>query len=94
MGLFHPILLGIAGGLIGIVPFIIVRRRIKSRLKNEGNGSFVAAFAAIIASFILMLLVIIIWSLFFKETTPLFAIVVVITFLLGIGVYTATLLRR
>lgn len=94
MALFLTILLGVVSGLVGIVPFIIARRRIKSKFKSEGKGSFVAAFTAIIVSFILMLLEIVIWHFLVKEATSLFAIVLVVTFLLGMGAFTATLMRR
>ncbi len=94
METFTAIALGIAGGLIGIVPFFVARSKIKKRLKTDGVGSIIAGMAATMISFFIMIAEIVICNIFFKEHLLSFAISAIVVFLLAMGVYTATLMRR
>ena len=94
MDFFIAIALGIVGGIVGIVPFLVARSRIKAKLKKDGTGSIIIGMAAIIISFVIMIVEILVFSLFDPENLLPFAISAIIVFLLAIGAYTATLMRR
>lgn len=88
------IALGGVGGIIGFAPFLVARSRIKARLKSDGTGSIVMGLAAVFISFFIMILEIVLCRLLVQEYFLPFCFSAIVVFLLAVGVYVATLMRR
>ena len=94
MEIFIAIGIGIGGGLIGFIPFLVARSRVKANLKKDGMGSILTGMIAVFASFIIMAGELFLAFLFAREHLLPFAMSAIAIFLLAISVYTATLMRR
>ena len=94
MNLFLAIGLGIAGGILGVIPFIVARSRIKARLKKDGVGSIVTGMAAVCISTLIMVIEIVLFHFIVGDYLLPFAISAIAVFLLAMGAYTATLMKR
>lgn len=94
MNFFLAIALGILGGCIGVIPFFVARSRIKARLKADGMGSIVTGMAATMISIVVMAAGILICYFFAREFLLLYSISAIVVFVIAMGAYTATLMRR
>jgi len=91
---FIAILVGIADGLLGAIPFFVVRSRIKARMKNDGTGGIVIGIAATMVSFLIIAAGIVLCYLITRDSLLPFAISAITVFFLALIVYTATLVRK
>lgn len=94
MNLFAALGIGVLAGIVGVVPFFVARRRIKARMKKDGVGSIITGMVAVLISFAIMVVEILIFNLFAADYLLPFAICAIVVFLLAIGAFTATLMRR
>lgn len=88
------IALGVVGGFIGIIPFFVARSRMKARMKKDGMGGIAIGMAATVISFVVMVVEFVLCYLLAASYLLPFAISAIVVFLLGMGAYTATLMRR
>jgi hypothetical protein len=88
------IAVGVVGGLIGAVPFVVARARIKERLKKDGAASIATAMVATLISFLIMAIELTFCFLFAREYLLPFAISAIVVFMLAMGVYTVKLMRQ
>jgi len=89
-----PIIVGVIGGLVGVIPFLVARRRMKARMKKDALGGVITGVAATAISFLLMAAQIVFCYLVFRDYLLPFAISAIAVFILAMGVYTATLMRK
>ena len=94
MDTFIAIAAGIVGGLIGAIPFVVARRRLKARMKKDALGGIIMGVGATVVSFVILVVAIALCNLIFKDYLLPFAISAVAVFLLAMIVYTATLMRK
>ena len=94
MNLFLALALGVVGGIVGVIPFLVARGRIKAKLKEDGIGSIIVGMIAIMISFVIMVVEIILFNFIAPEHLLPFAITTIVVFVLAVGIYTATMMRR
>ena len=94
MSVLIAILLGLVAGLIGAVPFVVARARIKKRLRTDGTGSILTGMVAAFVSFLVMALEIFLCFFIARDYLLPFTISAIVVFLLAMGAYTATLMRK
>jgi len=87
-------LVGIAGGLVGAIPFIVVRPRMKARMKKEGLGGIVTGLLATMISFLIMTVEIVLCFFIISDYLLPFAISAIAVFMLAMIVFTVTLMRK
>jgi len=88
------IVVGVAGGVIGVIPFLVARSRMKARMKKDGVGGVMIGIAATFISFIVMIIEIVLCYLLAKDYLLPFAVSAIAVFLLAMIVYTATLMKK
>jgi uncharacterized membrane protein YbhN (UPF0104 family) len=88
------IILGVAGGALGALPFLVARRRMKAKMKTDGVGGITNGLVATLVSFALMVLLLAICYLIAKDYLLPFAISTIVVFIFAMVLYTATLMRR
>ncbi len=94
MEIILAILTGIAGGIVGVIPFMIARARIKAKMKKDGIGGIAIGMVAAFISFILLAAEIVLCHLLAAEYLLPYSISSIVIFLLAMGAYTAILMRR
>ena len=94
MDFFIAIAVGVVGGVIGVVPFLVARSRMKARMKKDGVGGVIIGIAATFISFIVMIIEIVLCYLLAKDYLLPFAVSAIAVFLLAMIVYTATLMKK
>ncbi|MDR1088039.1 MAG: hypothetical protein LBL23_01995 [Coriobacteriales bacterium] len=94
MDIVPAILIGIIGGIVGVVPFFVARSSMKKRLKKDGIGSIALGMVATIVSFALMVIEIVLCFILANSYLLPFALSAILVFVLAIGIYTVTLMRR
>ena len=94
MKILAAILIGIIGGLVGAVPFVVARSRVKARLQKDGVGSIIIGLGATLISFFVLLAEILLCFLVVKDYLLPFAMSAIVVFILAMGVYTVTLMRK
>lgn len=77
-----------------MIPFVVARTRIKARLKKDGVGSIITGMAATLISFVIMAVEIVLSAIFAKDYLLPFAVSAIVVFLIAMGAYTATLMRK
>ncbi|MDR1358992.1 MAG: hypothetical protein LBJ48_06555 [Coriobacteriales bacterium] len=94
MDIVPAVLIGIIGGIVGVVPFFVARSHMKARLKKDGISSIALGMVATIVSFALMVIEIVLCFILANNYLLPFALSAILVFVLAIGVYTVTLMRR
>lgn len=94
MEIIGAVLVGIAGGIVGIVPFLVARSRIKARMKKDGIGGIAIGMVATFVSFVIMATEIVLCALLAPAYLLPYSISILVIFILAMGAYTAILMRR
>lgn len=94
MDLLVAIAVGICGGILGVVPFVVAHSRSKKHLKRKGFGGISFAFAAVFVSLFILAAEVIMCRLLAADYLLPFSISAIVTFLVLMMFYTARLMRR
>ncbi|MDR2671843.1 MAG: hypothetical protein LBC35_00805 [Coriobacteriales bacterium] len=88
------VIVGILGGALGIVPFVVARARIRAKMRKDGTAGIITGMAATLISFVVMAAEIVVCRLLAASYLLPFSISAVAFFIIAMMVYTATLVRR
>ncbi|MCL2529330.1 MAG: hypothetical protein FWE41_03245 [Coriobacteriia bacterium] len=94
IGIVIAVIAGLAGGLIGCIPFVVVHRRMKKGVKKDALGAIIPGLLATMISFLIMTVEIVICFFINSDYLLPFAISAIAVFLLAMIVFTATLMRK
>ena len=94
MDIFIAIAAGILGGLVGAIPFVVARKRMRTRVEKDALGGIITGVIATAVSFFILIVAIALCNLIFKDYLLPFAISAIAVFLLAMIAYTATLMRK
>ena len=86
--------IGIVGGFIGFIPFLVARSRMRASMKKGGGSSIIAGLVAMLVSFVILAIQILICRLLAVDYFVPFSITVIVIFLVAMGIYVAMLMRR
>jgi hypothetical protein len=88
------IIVGIVGGFVGSLPFIITRTRLEKRLPSDASGSIIVGMVATFVSFVIMGIEIFLCWLVARVYLLPFALVAIAVFIIVMLGYTMLLVRR
>jgi len=94
MDIILAIAAGFTGGLLGAIPFVVARKRMKTNMKTDAMGGIVTGLLATVISFFVIAVVIVLCYFIFGDYLLPFAISAIAVFLLAMIAYTATLMRK
>lgn len=85
--------LGVAAGLVGFAPYLLIYRRIKARVENQGVRSIQLGCLGAVLSTIVMVTLLVAIRFLMAEQSLVFALGCIGTFLVCMLVYTVFLAR-